>query len=150
MTNVTEPATLPQSSTTSLDRVLDRVLDFFDEFDGEDLRNSTYGERALANLAVLQLRIAAALWLFGDVRRAYHLGFPTEPDAQRRALDDCAGDSPRRFLATYALDGAIHETERMALCILQAEVEFRWTLKESFGERAVLTSLGAVAEDSQE
>ena len=58
---------IPDRPYTTLDRILERTLDFFDEFGGTDLKDHPEElDRRLANLNVLQRRIAAALWLFGD------------------------------------------------------------------------------------
>ena len=76
----------PSAPFTALDRILERVLDFFDEFDGLAVKgDAEYLDRTLATLEVLQLRLASALWLFGDTRRAYLLGFPDGLDEAQRA-----------------------------------------------------------------
>ncbi len=132
----------PYKPYTALDRILERVLDFFDELDGTDLKDHPEElDRRLANLNVLQRRIAAALWLFGDTSRARLLGFPEDPETQQRALAECAGDTPGRFIAVYTIGEETREDERMALCLLQAEVEFRYQLAGRFGRRAVLVSV---------
>jgi hypothetical protein len=135
---------IPDRPYTTLDRILERTLDFFDEFGGTDLTDpSEELDRRLANLNVLQRRIAAALWLFGDTSRARLLGFPEDLETQQRALVECAGDMPGRFIAVFTIDGETREDERMALCLLQAEVEFRYQLARTFGHRAVLVSVRA-------
>jgi hypothetical protein len=125
----------PKSSYTALDRILDRVLDVFDELDDIDqIREDSEGlDRVLANLPVLKRRIAAALWLFGDTQRALMLGFPPDVDTQRATLALCAGDLPGRFVATYTLSGETYQEERMALCLLQAQSEFHRLVRQRFG-----------------
>ena len=129
------PVLHPKSSYTALDRILDRVLDAFDELEGIDLiREDSEGlDRVLAKLPVLRRRIAAALWIFGDTQRALFLGFPPDADTQRAALELCAGDLPSRFIATFTIDGETHLEERMALCLLQAQTEFHRQIAQRFG-----------------
>jgi hypothetical protein len=131
-----QPSVLyPNASYTALDRILDRVLDVFDEFqDIDQMKDDPEGlDRALANLPVLKRRIAAALWQFGDRQRALILGFPPDADTQRATLELCAGDLPARFIATYTIGGETYQEERMALCLLQAEMEFHRLISQRFG-----------------
>ena len=48
---------------------------------------------------------------------------------------------PGRFIAVFTIDGETRQDERMALCLLQAEVEFRYQLARTFERRAVLVSV---------
>ena len=125
----------PNTSYTALDRILDRVLDLFDEVvDIDQIKEDPEGlDRHFANLPVLQRRIAAALWLFGDTQRALMLGFPPDADTQRATLELCAGDLPGRFIATYTIGGETYQEERMALCLLQAQTEFHRLVRQRFG-----------------
>ena len=125
----------PDHSYTALDRILDRVLDVFDELqDINQINDDPEGlDRALENLPVLKRRISAALWQFGDRQRALMLGFPPDADTQRATLELCAGDVPARFIATYTIGGETYQEERMALCLLQAQTQFHRLIAGRFG-----------------
>jgi hypothetical protein len=115
------------------DRILERVLDFFDEF--EDLGDTCPEElrHAWDGLSTLRLRIAAALWSVGDSRRAFLLGLPEDPKARQVALEFSEGEAPKSFIGTFTVDGIRHQEERMALCRLQAMAEFSRLVARRFG-----------------
>ncbi|HEX4495520.1 MAG TPA: hypothetical protein VIE43_07635 [Thermoanaerobaculia bacterium] len=115
------------------DRILERVLDFFDEFEGLDKTSPEGFRLALDGLSALKLRIAAALWSVGDSRHAFLLGLPEDPEARRVALEFSEGEAPRSFIGTFTVDGIRHQEERMALCRLQAMAEFRRLVARRFG-----------------
>jgi hypothetical protein len=134
MTNLAPALNQTNPPHPDLDRVFERLLDFFDELEGLDAKdNPEVLDRTLANLWVLKRRIAAALWLSGDRRRALLLGFPEDAETQQVVLELCAGDTPRNFIATYAIDGKACQEERMALCLFQAELEFHHHLAQKLG-----------------
>ncbi|HEY0552685.1 MAG TPA: hypothetical protein VGG20_00350 [Thermoanaerobaculia bacterium] len=123
----------PHHPFPGYDRILERVLDFFDEF--EDLGDISPEElrHALDGLSALKLRIAAAMWSVGDSRRAFLLGLPEEPEARQVALEFSMGDAPRSFIGIFTVDGIRHEEEHMAFCRSQAMAEFCRLITRRFG-----------------
>jgi len=115
------------------DRILRRVLDFFDEFEDLDDTRPEELRHALDGLSALKLRIAAALWSLGDSRRAFLLGLPEDTEARQVALEFSEGEAPRSFIGTFTVDGVRHQEERMAFCRLQAMAEFSRLIARSFG-----------------
>jgi hypothetical protein len=115
------------------DRILDRVLDFFDQFEDLDDTSPEELRHALDGLSALKLRIAAALWSIGDSRRAFLLGLPEDPEARQVALEFSDEEAPKSFTGTFTVDGIRHQEERMALCRLQAMAEFSRLVARRFG-----------------
>src|SRR5436305_12575525 len=114
---------LPFVPFTALDRIFERVLDFFNELNGTDFKGDPAEiDHHLATLTVLQHRVAAAFWLFGDSTRARHLGFPEQHALQEALLTDCAGDMPSSFVGCYTVDAKIIVEGPTAPCALHAHV----------------------------